>query len=264
MPGRMSVSETDLRRLMDVLDAARCGEPGELLPSFVLTDLADVFDCSDVCVSMLDPYRHIWGGIQHPDWLEEYDEEVREVFWPGFWEAYSHPQRSGDFVSVTRRTDRLPGVHRGPRWVAMQEASGADPNDRGFGATVPLSPEGSVDRRVQFWRDEGPDFSERDVLLLSLMRPHLMVMFDRQKASRSGLPVLTSRQWEILRLVAGGATNGQIAHALALSEGTVRKHLENTYARLGVNSRIEALAKTSPFLADSHAVVDPRMVAPSR
>jgi DNA-binding CsgD family transcriptional regulator len=249
MPGRMNVSEADLRRLIDVLDLARCGEPGTFLPDSVLSDLGELIGCVDVYVSVLDPYRRTWGGIQHFGWMEEYGDDVLAVYWPGFWEAYSHPQRSGDFVSVTRRTDRLPGIQRGPLWLAMQKAAGCDPDDQGFGATVPLSPEGSLDRRVQFWREEGPDFSERDVLLLSLLRPHLMSMFDRQRAVRTGVPVLTSRQWEILRLVAGGCTNRQIARALAVSDATVRKHLENIYARLDVNSRIEAVARANPFLA---------------
>jgi DNA-binding CsgD family transcriptional regulator len=261
VPGRMSVSESDLRRLMDVLDVARCGEPGAFLPNSVLTDLSDLIGCDDIHVMVMDPYRREWGGIQHACWMEDHGEEVRALFWLGFWEAYSYPQRSGDFVSVTRKGDRRLGVRLGPRWAAMQEATGCDPAEGGFCAMLPLAPEGTVDRRVTFWRDEGPDFSDRDVLLFSLLRPHVMAMFDRQRASRSGVPALTPRQWEILRLVAGGCTNGQVAHALALSEATVRKHLENIYVRLGVNSRIEALAKTNAFLADPE---QPPLAATSR
>jgi DNA-binding NarL/FixJ family response regulator len=40
-----------------------------------------------------------------------------------------------------------------------------------------------------------------------------------------------------------GFTNGQVARKLFLSEGTVRKHLENTYERLGVRSRSEAVVR---------------------
>jgi DNA-binding NarL/FixJ family response regulator len=57
-----------------------------------------------------------------------------------------------------------------------------------------------------------------------------------------GVPDLTPRQWEILRLVADGLSNAQIARAVSLSEGTVRKHLENVYGRLEVASRTAAVA----------------------
>jgi DNA-binding NarL/FixJ family response regulator len=48
-----------------------------------------------------------------------------------------------------------------------------------------------------------------------------------------------------MRLVADGFTNRQIARELGVSEGTVRKHLENVYARLGVQSRTQAIARVA-------------------
>jgi DNA-binding NarL/FixJ family response regulator len=58
-----------------------------------------------------------------------------------------------------------------------------------------------------------------------------------------GIPALTARHWEILRLVAEGLTNRQISRRLGVSEGTVRKHLENIYARLQVSSRAAAVTR---------------------
>jgi DNA-binding NarL/FixJ family response regulator len=63
-----------------------------------------------------------------------------------------------------------------------------------------------------------------------------------------GEPNLTPRQWEVLRRVAAGAGNSQIARDLGLSEATVRKHLENVFLRLGVQSRTEAVARVLAFL----------------
>ncbi|MGV1047888.1 MAG: helix-turn-helix transcriptional regulator [Solirubrobacterales bacterium] len=54
---------------------------------------------------------------------------------------------------------------------------------------------------------------------------------------------LTRRQAEILSLLAAGAKTEQVAADLYLSRATVRKHLENVYARLGVHSRAEAVAR---------------------
>lgn len=53
---------------------------------------------------------------------------------------------------------------------------------------------------------------------------------------------LSPRQREILELVAAGKTNAEIARLLWISPGTVRKHLENAYERLGVHTRTGAVA----------------------
>jgi DNA-binding CsgD family transcriptional regulator len=56
------------------------------------------------------------------------------------------------------------------------------------------------------------------------------------------VPRLTAREREILDLVAEGRTNAEIAERLWVSPGTVRRHLENIYAKLGVHTRMAAVA----------------------
>ena len=56
------------------------------------------------------------------------------------------------------------------------------------------------------------------------------------------MPRLTPREREILELVAEGRTNAEIAESLWVSRGTVRKHLDNVYAKLGVHTRTAAAA----------------------
>ncbi len=51
---------------------------------------------------------------------------------------------------------------------------------------------------------------------------------------------LTSRELEVLQLVAGGATNGEIAQKLWVTEQTVKFHLSNVYRKLEVGNRTEA------------------------
>ena len=52
---------------------------------------------------------------------------------------------------------------------------------------------------------------------------------------------LTDREWEVLDLLSGGASNEDIARALVLSTETVRTHLKKLYRKLGVRSREEAV-----------------------
>jgi DNA-binding CsgD family transcriptional regulator len=59
---------------------------------------------------------------------------------------------------------------------------------------------------------------------------------------RRHLRGLTARQVEVLRLVAQGHTDRQIAAELGLSEKTVGRHLESIFAKLGVSSRAAAAA----------------------
>jgi pimeloyl-ACP methyl ester carboxylesterase len=53
---------------------------------------------------------------------------------------------------------------------------------------------------------------------------------------------LTSREVEVLRLVASGGSNRQIAEALVLSERTVARHITNIYGKTGAGGRAEAAA----------------------
>ena len=51
---------------------------------------------------------------------------------------------------------------------------------------------------------------------------------------------LTEREGEVLRLIAQGATNREIAEELVISEGTVKNHISNILSRLGLRDRTQA------------------------
>jgi DNA-binding NarL/FixJ family response regulator len=54
-------------------------------------------------------------------------------------------------------------------------------------------------------------------------------------------PPLSEREVEVLRLVAAGKTNKEIASALFIAEGTVKTHLNSIHGKLGVRDRTEAV-----------------------
>jgi DNA-binding CsgD family transcriptional regulator len=54
---------------------------------------------------------------------------------------------------------------------------------------------------------------------------------------------LTPRESEILEWVARGKTNPEIAEILLIAPTTVRRHLENVYAKLGVHTRTAAVTR---------------------
>lgn len=62
-----------------------------------------------------------------------------------------------------------------------------------------------------------------------------------QAVSAPESPVdLTERETEVLRLLAQGQSNKQIAHSLHISEKTVKTHVSNILSKLGVQSRTQA------------------------
>jgi DNA-binding CsgD family transcriptional regulator len=63
-----------------------------------------------------------------------------------------------------------------------------------------------------------------------------------QRRDQPDLPGLTFREREIMSHVATGATNGQIARCLVISEGTVKSHLKHIAKKLNTSSRAAAVA----------------------
>jgi DNA-binding NarL/FixJ family response regulator len=63
---------------------------------------------------------------------------------------------------------------------------------------------------------------------------------------------LTDREHDVLRLIAGGATNAEIANALHVSGGTVKSHVGSIFTKLGVRDRAGAIV-----YAYQHGIASP-------
>jgi len=77
-------------------------------------------------------------------------------------------------------------------------------------------------------------------LLREISQGNVVHRFRPRKVVNAETCPLTDRELEILRLVAEGATNNQIARELWVTEQTVKFHLSNTYRKLGVANRTQA------------------------
>jgi DNA-binding NarL/FixJ family response regulator len=66
-----------------------------------------------------------------------------------------------------------------------------------------------------------------------------------QHATYNGghLPDLTAREIDVLRGMAGGQTNAQIAVSLFVAEGTVKSHVKHILRKLGAANRTDAVAR---------------------
>ena len=94
------------------------------------------------------------------------------------------------------------------------------------------SPDTLVDcvRRVH----RGESWIEKDTVTRAFRS-----VLDREAAGREMSEALTSREIEIVKMVARGLRNKAIAEGLSISEGTVKVHLHNIYEKLGVDGRLE-------------------------
>ena len=104
-----------------------------------------------------------------------------------------------------------------------------------------------LDVRVLEASSRGP----AGTLLIYLIRDatatrELLRQVDGQFQASSALPAkvttLTRRELEVLRLIAGGANTRWLAERLHVSPATIRNHAQNIFTKLGVHSRLEAVA----------------------
>ncbi|GAA1593022.1 response regulator transcription factor [Actinomadura kijaniata] len=84
-----------------------------------------------------------------------------------------------------------------------------------------------------------------DSLLAPQVTGRLIREFTRQRRRRPQAPAelstLTARETEVLTLIAGGLSNGEIARKLVVSEHTVKTHVARVFTKLGLRDRAQAV-----------------------
>ena len=251
MSGRLSVTTGDLHRLLDVTDLAKLDEPGGPLPWSLLYGLSDIVTCDAVTYESHDVMGRT---VQRQQTICDVGDEFFDRAIP----ILSSTSHAGGAHENQQQTENHPTVCR--MLAASQSHDAADAEStRRLGihdaVIVALPSDAGLHYRLILWRFTGQEFTQRDCLLLTLIYPHLVTLHAAVLCRHAHVLDLTPRQWQLMQLIAAGATNRQIALRLGLSEGTVRTHCENIFNRLNVTNRVAAIARAFPNPSVSMAFV---------
>ena len=213
----LDLSDREQRALRDLLAAEPC--PGSPLPTRHVLEL----------LSVLIPV-----------------DEVGAVYQDG-----TYTVTDGIFLGGTPGAGHdLPEQGRGPHYLGIMHwgrhplaAKACFGGLRGRQDGLCIGFRNGADAVVQVVLDrwEGP-FGDRDVAMLRMLAP-LLARLSRERFTPQLPTSLTTQERRVLRHVAAGRSNAEIAEALFVAPSTVRKHLENVYRKLGVTSRGAAVAR---------------------
>ncbi|MEO5873412.1 MAG: AAA family ATPase [Streptosporangiaceae bacterium] len=217
--GKIRISATALRIHADRAGRARATGDGAAEAAAVRTAEALLELSRDTAARTPDGLPRAWYGLEGLAWLARVEAEWRRTRGdddPAIWRASVKAFDYGFVYEVARSRWRLAEslLRHGERAEAAEE-----------------------------WR-LAVDVAER--LRAGPLLRELRALGDRARFTTAqpvtGLPALTSREQEVLRLVAEGRSNREIAELLFISPKTASVHVSNILGKLGVASRTEAAA----------------------
>lgn len=240
---RHSVTTRDLRTMLDVLDEARHDDGEEFPPRSLLRGLGRLIPCDAAGFDECDipTRRHLY--LQEELYAGDYGDPNIEAYWR--W-RHQHPhcrlaEQSCGRLAVAQNLD-----YQSAREIRNQAfyTEYLRPVVNTVFLMLPSAP-GRI-RSYNFSLESSRRFSERDRLILELIRPHLYDIYREATIKRQAPVQLTARELDVMRAVAQGLGTEAIARQFVVAPSTVRKHLENTFRKLGVSSRIAAVARLFP------------------
>jgi DNA-binding CsgD family transcriptional regulator len=244
-------SGMNLASVIQAAGALREARGGDGLEDPCVEDwLERLFPADQITLCELD-WRHRRARLTGlaPAWNAEgeevYDEDEHAAFWEHSWSAIgcSYTERIPRLRHEVMMTEDFYSARQWHSTGLYTDYLGPGGIDKSLIMPLPGPP--GIARRLIFLRGPGPSFTGQHRSAAALLQPHITDVL-RAHARRAATRSLTARQQQLLQLVAAGHHNRAIARQLGLSPGTVRKHLENTFARLGVASRTEAIATIRP------------------
>jgi DNA-binding CsgD family transcriptional regulator len=239
----LALSDHDMLLVRDII--ATCSDvsgEAELLPWQLGEELFQLIECDSLFAWPCEPaIQNMDDSQDWPRGADAGEPAPAEAFWAHYWDSdCSYSDRTGDLVSVTMTSDFY-STREHHNTGMYQDYSRHWGVEHEMMVVLPAGPGRTM--RLLFSRGAGRDFTDRDRVLLSLLRPHLHAAYVATERRRLGVAPLTTRQREILQYVAAGMGNRQIARRLGLSDATIRKHMENIFARLQVTSRTAAVQR---------------------
>ena len=246
MSSTTTLAESELHALVGLIDDAYHDDPGEIVPWALFEGLDRLIPSAFLQLTDVDwanqrvAEQQAMEGDERGVWKDVADEDTATYFRfcsdfracrmePG---TPTRPERWSDYYTDLE-------LRQTPAYVGY-----FSPIRTCLAVRLPSSPGRA--RRVIFMRDSTRDFTDRDVMMLTLLRPHLHEIYLDAQRRRHGVPHLTAREWQILELAGEGLSNAAIAERLFISPATARKHMENILERLAVRSRTEAAAIALP------------------
>lgn len=212
----------------------------------LLEAVRDLVGADAVEMEQRNPERRWYGFVMNLEERWYVDEEPSDPHgWEVFWSTEACARTADPYERRIILTSDIMSDRQwrtSPSYVEHVRDSGMFHN---MLAVLPDDP--GLLTRLHCWRPPGRDFTERERFLLALARPHLVEAYRTARLRSRPRPDLTSRPLELLGHVGQGLTNRQVARTMGISEGTVRRHLNNIYQRLGAGSRTEAVTRVAAF-----------------
>lgn len=243
MDAVVGLPDRRLRQILDVLDEARRYDGDEVPPRCLLHGLADLIPGLSASFSEIDVPARRQLNLQDADGAA-YEEPSADDLALYLRLRHQHPtchhhETTGQLDVI--QTSDLVTPWQLHQLEIYQEWFKTDGVEHVMAVPLPTAP--GRTRVYQFFRDASGGFSETERMMLQLLQPHLYTSY-QAALRRRRMPVrLTARQLDVLRCLASGLDNAEVARRLVISPATVTKHLENAYARLGVSNRTAALAR---------------------